>query len=443
MTKTPYVRFIGLSFTVIVLWLAACKKSDSPLPKPTIANPANNGNDTTTVGDTLVLHPAVTASGNPTYAWTIGGQAAGADSILSFVPTNHGDQQIVVTVTNSGGSASFTYHVHVYAAYENGFFILNEGNYGTAAGSVNFYRYNTGKLENDIFTKVNPGKDLNPNTGQLEYGTIWDGQLYLLVKAGGPIVRTDAWSLKETGRIAADAGNDWRAFLGIDSTHALVSSGNGIIPLDLGTLTLGTALTSVTGDVDDMVSAGNYIFTLSENDGAVVLNKNTYSAAKTFSDIRISFAVSKDGAVWAAATDYLVRIDPATLDTTHVALPFTVNNTFGFWHPGSMTSSTTENAIFIANNLAFSGATTIYKYVIGTPASLQNPFINITTNKELYGAGLGFDPIIHNLVVTTVQSGYGANFAVNDLDFYDGSSAVLQTDLPYSGYFFPSTPVFH
>lgn|GEM_PF-5051235 len=42
--------------------------------------------------------------------------------------------------------------------------------------------------------------------------------------------------------------SDWRAFLGIDSTHALVSSGNGIFPLDLTGMKIGAKLPSVSGE---------------------------------------------------------------------------------------------------------------------------------------------------------------------------------------------------
>ena len=92
-----------------------------------------------------------------------------------------------------------------------------------------------------MYTKVNPGADFGPNTTELEFGTIYNNKVYLLVKGGGPLVQADAYSLKETGRIPTRClSNDFRALLPIDTTkQALVSTGSGIYPLNLQTVTLG------------------------------------------------------------------------------------------------------------------------------------------------------------------------------------------------------------
>jgi hypothetical protein len=425
----------------LVLAFAACKKSDVKPKPPTITVPSNNGIDTTTIGDSIVLDPVVSAPGTFTYAWSVDGTPVAGDSTFHFTPTQRGDFQVTVTVANSGGSNTFTYKIHVYGAYENGFFIVNEGNYGSGSGTVSFYRYNTGQLEDSVYTKVNTGKDLGPNTSTAEYGAIWAGKFYILTKNGGPLVQTDEYSLLETGRIATSASNNFRAFLGLDSTHALVSTFTGIYPLNLSTMTLGTALSTVTGDVDDMTISGNYIFINSEVNGVQALNKTTYAVVATWANLNVGFAVTPDGAVYSAGDSDLVRIDPSTLDTTMVALPFPVINTQGYWQPGCITASTTSNTVFVgAYNPTLYAGTGIYQYVYGNPLSVTNPFINIATGKMLYAAGMGFDPIKQNLVVTTIPQNYGPN---NDLDFYSPTSAVLSDDVSYTGYFYPAIPVFH
>ena len=153
----------------------------------------------------------------------------------------------------------------------------------------------------------------------------------------------------------------------------------------------------------------------------------------------VAFAKTPDGSVWAAGGTSLIKINPATLAVTTVALPFTAYGTWFAWHPGSITASTKTNTVYIANNGMFSGATTIYKYD-GTAASVKNPLITIPAGKELYGAGVKYIPQTNQLAVTTVESGFGTHFAANNLYFYSTSGA-LARNLSYSGYYFPATPV--
>ena len=191
-----------------------------------------------------------------------------------------------------------------------------------------------------------------------------------------------------------------------------------------------------------MIKAGNYIFVLDGN-GLDILNAADYSIAKNVSNITVGFAKAMDGSIWAAGDSDLIRIDPASLDTSEVALPFEINGTLGFWHPGSMTASTTENAVFIGYNTYYGGATTIYKYSIGNAVSVSAPWLNVPAGKEIYGSGIAYDKSRNQLILTTVQSGYGANYANNDLDMYDAGTKAIARDLSYIGYFFPALPVFH
>jgi hypothetical protein len=447
-------RFLYIVTAGTIILLTSCKKDhDMMVAKPVIAS-QSLPDSTTTTGDTLMLHPAIAdITTGTTFSWTVNGQQAGTDSVFLFSPTTRGDYQLVYTATNAGGSTSVTYKIHVYGKYENGFFITNEGWYGTGAGILNFFRYDTQQLEDSVFNKVNPGKDLGPIYSTLEFGTIYNNKLYLLAKYGGPLVAVDAFSLKETGRIASDPGNDFRALLPLDTTRALVSTGFGVFPLNLQTMTLGAAIPAISGEADDMVKAGNYIFVLDGN-GLDVLNASDYSIAKNFSNISVGFAVTTDGTVWAAGSvidpntgialdSNLVKINPSTLDTTNIHLPFDVNGTFGLWHPGSIVASTKENAVFLAYNIPYEDGTTIYKYVAGNPASLAVPYITLPLDHELYGAGIGYDASRNQLVTTVVQSGFGNNSAFNDLDFYDGTARTGLRDIPYKGYFFPSQIIFH
>lgn len=383
MTKLTFVVAL-FAFT-----LAACKKNDQKTPPPPPPSPpapvlsSAGGKDTTTVGDSLRLSDRLKAPDTATYNWKIGGQSVGTDSVFTYHPTNRGDFQITVVVSNPGGSDSATFYIHVYGLYEQGFFMITEQQ--TFGGPILFYRYGDNQTElYDVYTTANPGKDLGPSTVIPEYGAIWDGRFYLLCKTGGPILQLDPYSLKETARLAASSTADWRAFLGIDSTHALVSSATGIYTLNLSTMTITGQVSPVTGQVGDMTSAGNYIFVISQSAGLVALNKSDYSIARTISPImNMGFAKTLDAGVWAGGDSTLVRVDPATLDTITLTTGFFIQAIWPDWHPGCITASP------VANTFWFSGASVTYgqQYEYG---ALQAPW-PFNYGAVMYGDGLGCD----------------------------------------------------
>ena len=345
--------------------------------------------------------------------------------------------------TLNANQAGGKLQVHGTGKYDNGFFLINEGWYGHGTGTVSFYNFGTGLISDSLFTKENPGKNLNPTSSTLQYGTIFNDKLYLVSKVGGPLVVADSHSLQEINRIAAKSTNDFRAFVGIDANNGLVSTGSGIYPINLQTLTLGTKLSGVTGQVGDMIKAGNYVFVLSASNGVVVLNASNNAVVTTIAGMLCAFAKTPDGAVWAAGGTQLVRIDPATLAVQTITVPFAIYGSWAAWHPGSIAASTTENAIFIAKNATFSGGTQIYKYTATNSASFTTPFITVATGRELYGAGVAYDPAHNQVIVNTVHSGFTTNFSFNDLCFYNASTGSLINDIAYTGYYFPSIAVFH
>jgi len=326
--------------------------------------------------------------------------------------------------------------------YENGFFIVNEGNYGhDHGGTITYFDYKTTTLTDSVYTKENTVNAFDPNTSSLEFGTVFNHRLYLLTKSGGPLVVADANSLKETGRIAAAASNDWRALLPLDNNNALVSTVDGIYPLNLQTITLGTKLTTVSGEVGDMIKAGNYIFVLSATDGVVALKASDYSVAKKFPGLVTGFAKTLDGGIYAAGGATLVRINPNDLSATTVTLPFSINGSWGAWHAGSIVASTTENAIFLLKDQPYEGGNEIYKYTSSNANSFATPFITTPAGTETYGKGLGFDAKTNQLVVTTVHTGY--DFNDNDLILYNSTSGTVVKDITFTGNYFPAEPVLH
>ncbi len=438
--KAVRSKFLLVPVLAIALF-SACKKDNGPSPE--IIGGIITSADTTTVGEKLVLHPKLSLKKGLSYQWVLNGETVGTDSVYTFTPTERGNFNIKFSATNKGGTVSSDYNVHVWAKYENGFYIINEGWFGHGTGTVSFYRYNTKTYEDSVFVKTNPTKNFDPTSTNLASGTIFKNKLYIVSKVGGPLVQADAFTLKETNRIAALRANDFRAFVGIDDTHALVSSSSGIFQLSLPDLILGSKIPDVTGQVGDMVKAGNYVFALSSRDGVVILNASDYTVAKKIAGMQMAFAVTPDGSVWAAGAKNLVKINPTTLEVETIVLPFTAFGSWGAWHVGSITASTKSNTVFIGANGSFSGAKTIYRYKDGDASSLTTAFITLPAGTELYGAGIKYNPNTNQVVLATVKSGYGENYSVNNLYFHNEESGDKVSSLSYAGYYFPAVPVFH
>jgi hypothetical protein len=428
-----------LAIASLIILTASCNNDDDFTAPPVISGPQQL-KDTVTIGKTVLLSSQIKDRNNVSFEWAVDGQVVGSDSTFTFKPETRGDFKITMTAKNGGGNVTLSYDIHTWGAYENGFFMINEGWFGHGTGTVGFYRYDTKAIEDSVFVKVNPDKDLKPESSTLEFGTIFNKKLFLVSKVGGPVVVADAYSLKEEKRIPAQGGNDWRAVVGVDENQALLTSGKGIFKLNLSTMTLNGQIEGVTGQVGDVVKANRYIFALSATKGVIVINATTLAVEKTIPGMVLGFAVTDDKKVWAAGGTKLINIDSNTLEVKETALGFTAYGSWGAWHPGSITAA--KNDVFVAKNGSWTGGKEVYKYN-GTAASLSSPFVTLTQSNILYGAGIGYDRKKNTLVVITVNEGYGANFAINNLYLFNADSGAKTETLSFSGYYFPAVSVFH
>jgi hypothetical protein len=325
--------------------------------------------------------------------------------------------------------------------YTNGFFIANEGWFGHGSGDLHFYDYSTNTLSLNIFAAENPGKTLGGSSNTLQFATVFQDKLYMVVKAGGPLVVADANTLVETARLATCPDNDGHVFLGLDATHGLLSTGGGVYPIALPGLTTSAKLPGVSSYTGDMIKAGNYIFVHAQTEGIVAYNAGTLTVAGTFGVANLCFAQGTDGGVYAVKADSLIRIDQTTLARTALKLPFTAPSPWGAWRHSAITASPADNAIFIVRNNGFAGGTTLYRYVIGNPASVSTPFITLPSGQFFYGAGAAYDASNNTLVVTTINGAFTGS--VNTVLRYNASTGALINSTVYNGWYFPAMPVFH
>jgi hypothetical protein len=429
-------KLLSWLFVGFVVTAASCKKDDDvQIAAPDVQ--AAKTTDTLYAGGSTVLHPQVNLKSGLTYKWTLDGAAVGTDSVYEFKPTASGDFQVVFEATNSTGKNAVTYKIHVWGKYENGFFLLSEGDFSRASGNVSFYDYGLDTIYKNAYTTENEGKSIGTSFTTLQTGTIYNNKLYLVETYGGPLVATDASTLKETGRIETLPGNNGRAFIGIDDTRGLLSTEVGLYPVTLSTLALGSTISSVDGkDVGDMIKVGNYIFVLSATEGIIALNTSDYSVAKKLGFAVGGFAAGKDGNIYAASATALININPSTLAVDSIKTGFDVRfNEYGYTS-SSIVASTSDNAVYVISGNA------VYRYVPGNAGSITTPFITLPAGQYFYGKGIGYDKVKNLLVLNTNAAAYG-NSTSNSIYLYNASTAALTHTVTYSGSYYMGMTVFH
>lgn len=439
-------RKFQLSFIVAVIsivGLASCSKDNqAEVVVPQIVAPGlKDGKDTIYIGDSRVLNPKLAEVKNPTFQWLVNGVPASTDSVFTFKATERGDYTISYKVISGNAMAAYYYQVKVLGKFENGFFIVSEGWFGHEPGDVNFYRNGEDSVYQYVFQRNNPGKTLGTTT---DFGAIFNNKFYFVSKEGAGLVVADAGTMKETGRIDHLPANG-NSFLGVNTGTGLIGTVAGVYPVNLQSLTVGSKISAVNGEIGGMIQSGAYVFVMSQTDGVVALNASDFSLAKKLVAADAGFAMTPDGMIWAGQAKYLFAINPQSLKVDTIPAPFNIYGSWGAWNPGMMTASTVENAVFIGRALNEWGnsGTEIYKYTVGNAASLQTPFITIPAGRGFYGAGVRYNPGNNTLVVTDMKSGFGQNSKDNTLYIYDASSGGLKKSVAYTGFFFPAIPVFN
>ncbi|MET0243164.1 MAG: DUF5074 domain-containing protein [Flavitalea sp.] len=420
-----------------LITITGCRKDDVSLPQPEITdNGMLNGKDSIVVGESITIHPKINNRTSTAYEWSVNGVAKSTDSVFVFQTDSAGDYKINYIAVNPTGRTSFEYAIHVWGKYEQGVILINEGWFGHDNGNVNFFRYGKDTVEQMIYKGANPGKELGVTS---QHGAVFNNKLYIVSKQG-PFVATDAKSLKETGRIE-NMPADGRAFAGVDATTGIISTSDGIYKVNLTNFTIGAKVAGVDGETGSLLVNGDYIFAQSQSEGAIILKKSDFSVVKKLADIGQGFAKTADGSIWATTENQLVKINPATLDTTKIALGFSMGSSWFAWNDGTLTAG--NDAVYIAKTQPWgAGGDEIYKYVPGNTASLSAPWAKIPAGKEFYGSGARFNSARNELVVTAIQSGYGQNYKYNSLYFYDPSGTLKKT-VSYEYFYFPALILFN
>lgn len=366
----------------------------------------------------------------------------------------------------SGNFTAVPEYIKETVDYTDGIFFVNEDWYGWDHGSINFLK-SDGDFVYRVFRRENPDRMLGVTT---QFGTIHEGNFYLVSKQaddvkpeveGGRLIVVDATTLKYKAGFINIGGGDGRAFVGIDEKKGYISANNGVFIFDIENMAMGGQIPGTgggslyKGQMGMMVKAGNYVFAAKQGLGIYVIDIHTDAIIKTISEKNIStLTQSKDGFVWAAAENNLVKIDPETFETTTIAAPVKFADIWGAWNAGSLCASAKNNILYYANqgNMAFGGQT-IIKYDIdrnefdptffSLPGQTDENGDPLKYKEIFYGCAVRVDPKTDNLVITATESGYLEHYLQNRVHFVDGVSGKLpETKKLPNYYWFPAMPVF-
>ncbi len=412
-----------------------------------------------------------------------------------------------VTFTAQDGSGvSSTYHIVVADPdrtpladnYQDGTFWLNEEWFGHTNGSVNYITKDK-DIKYRVYESQNPYQSFGATS---QYGIIYAGKLIVMSKqhddggdprqGGGRVVVADAKTLKKlasfdyigqdvrpSGAPDGQGDGDGRACVGVNENKVYLGTTQGIQILDLSTLTLGGFVTGIpegknaySGQLGDMVAAGNYAFVIQQDTGVHVIDADTDAVVKTFPATATEggeTAVGKpqgitrsmDGNVWVASLDasnngIFCCIDPETLEVTQqVQLPTGIKVTCGWgaWRSTNFQGAKNENAIWFGAGTpatVTSGNNGYYKWVIGTDISAIQPVyvfpkdlpgVDDKTFQAPYST-VRYDDRSNELLIAAT---HGASSAYRNtwLHFVNCETGEISKTIEMKKYYwFPSMPIF-
>ena len=341
--------------------------------------------------------------------------------------------------------------------YTNGYFMINEGQFGSANGSLNFID-NTDQIIYRPYATENSNGAFGATA---QFGTVYGGKLFVVSKqasdndatysAGGRLVVADAVTLKKLKGFNEIDGKDGRSFLGVDEKTGYIGTSNGIYVFDIENLTIGALISGTDVVVDaspdpyktlnqigNMIRTSQYVFAIKQDLGIYVINPKTHQIVQTISGSFNSIVQAKDGSVWAIKSNQLVNIDPMTFAQTNYAIPTKkYDGSWGAWNAGPFTASIKENSLYFFPIDGWSTSNTLVKFDV-TSKSFDENYLTVPSSAgDIYGAGIRINPQTQDFIITPNE------FYYTDRIIRFNKEKVQQSLLTVSGNgWYQSMPVF-
>ena len=362
--------------------------------------------------------------------------------------------------------------------YTDGAFVVNEDWYGHNNSSVNFIT-SSGEWVYRVIQKENQGVQLG---GSACFGTIYGGRFYIISKQdkdsatdiqGAQITVCDARTMKIIKQIKdIDADTSYvegRGFAVINDEKAYVGTNNGIYVLDLVNLEIKGKIEGTEnvhtdpygryflGQTGTIMRVNEKVYAINQEKGLMVIDPETdkiisITDGPDNGTLGYGSAVmSKDGSLWMSvsdkfgngkASDFIIRYNTTTGDTTRVNIPDGMtapSNSWYAWTPDGFCASTRSNVLYWnAGNGVWYMDNRIYKYDIDKDEiSLFIDFEN--EDLKIYASSMRVDPVTDNIYLSVFKDQSIPEFKLRKYDNEGNKIAEYEME---ENYWFPTIPVF-
>lgn len=299
------------------------------------------------------------------------------------------------------------------SSFNNGVFVIHEGNFQAGNASLSFYSKDTEVMSNGVFTSVN-SIPLGDVAQSME---IYDGKGFIVVNNSGKIEVVDLNGLTSAGTINGLTSPRYIAF--VNDTKAYVSDlFSGVVSiLNPSTMAIEGSV-SIAGQTEQMVVVSNQLI-VAGTGANYVYKVNTSSDALTDSvDVGVgpsNLAVDANGKVWVLTNGgfgtevpKLVRINPTDM-TVELTLNFPSTNNY----PGNLEISGDGNTLYYVDGQ-------VYQMDISAGALPSTAFASVFAYK------CGIDPV-EDVVYISDAGDFNSNGRV--LRFQSNGTAIDTFDV--------------
>lgn len=403
---------------------SSCSDDDDD-PKVEITSLGIENGATVNAGQAVELKAQINNNhGTTSYSWVINGKEVSTENIYTFQSDTVKTYTIQLTVNNEYDTVKK--EINITVTYPASFYVINEGK---EYSSIN--QYKEGKWNKKII------EDLGLTA---TIGVIYENYMYIVSKGSPNLTKMNMDNFSNASQIDNIDGQGYNICI-INQETAVMTTSKGAYKVKLNPLTVEDKLLN-TSNSKDIYKIKEQLFILDGNT-IKVYNINDFSFKKDLThQANAGFAQAKDGSLWAANGNKLVKIDTNKLESEEIQLPNDLNIFFDkfAYRPSGLCASTTENALYFAHAPNFSG-TDIYKFDITTQN--VNKFFTAPTNYSGYGAGIQVNPQNGDVYLIYTEDGWGAHYLNTYIYVVDGVTGTQKAIIDYTGeYWFPSTITF-
>lgn len=414
----------------------SCSDDDDNSTKVEISSLGVEDGTTIVTGQIIQLEAQLSnPQGEVHYSWSTVGKEVSTQSTYTFQSDVTGTHTITLTVTANNEAQEKSINIIVV---KPPFYVINEGQ---GKGSVN--RYKQEQWQYNIVEGLGVTSTV---------GIINNGYMYIVSKKSPFLVKMNLENNQIVNKIedGLDQNAQGQNFCIVNNETGILTTSNGAFKVNLKQLTLGeklSGLDAVSSDNEDIYKTDKYIFISSKNT-IKVYNTNDLSFKQDIAyQIKTGFAQTKDGTLWGANGNKLIKINVETLDYEEVELPNGLSVFYNQWAytPTGLCASITENALYLVQMFEEGYSVygkNIYKYNVETKNATLF-FSAPAADKSVYGAGVQVDPRNGDVYIIYTEDGWSTHYLNTNIYIANGVTGTQKEVIDYTGtYWFPSTIAF-